>query len=140
MDKRRVCTRCVMDTTAADIVFDRQGICNYCRGFDARLQHAHAQGAATQARREQFIAIVKANGAVASRIEQLQSERAPLAKELDDVKAHLKQMQYTESHAPDPYDDAKLAELRKSRNAAVYEEWKTKTANYLKRNRGKLPW
>jgi N-acetyl sugar amidotransferase len=62
MDKRRVCARCVMDTTAADIVFDEQGICNYCRAFDARLQHADPQGAATQARREQFIATVKANG------------------------------------------------------------------------------
>lgn len=27
------CTRCVMDTTAPDITFDAQGICNYCTAF-----------------------------------------------------------------------------------------------------------
>lgn len=31
------CTRCVMDTTASDITFDEQGICNYCTEF---LQHS----------------------------------------------------------------------------------------------------
>jgi N-acetyl sugar amidotransferase len=30
------CTRCVMDTTAVDIVFDRNGVCNYCRDFIAQ--------------------------------------------------------------------------------------------------------
>lgn len=34
------CTRCVMDTTAKDIVFDADGICNYCTDFtkDSRIQ------------------------------------------------------------------------------------------------------
>ena len=29
----KVCTRCIMDTTASDITFDDQGICNYCTNF-----------------------------------------------------------------------------------------------------------
>lgn len=29
----QVCTRCVMDTSAPDIVFDEQGVCNYCTDF-----------------------------------------------------------------------------------------------------------
>ncbi|MEO5772688.1 MAG: N-acetyl sugar amidotransferase [Sphingomicrobium sp.] len=29
----QTCSRCIMDTTAGDIVFDEQGICNYCKGF-----------------------------------------------------------------------------------------------------------
>ncbi|GAB1400795.1 hypothetical protein MASR1M66_22500 [Aminivibrio sp.] len=29
----RMCTRCVMDTTARDIVFNEQGVCNYCTEF-----------------------------------------------------------------------------------------------------------
>jgi N-acetyl sugar amidotransferase len=51
-----------MDTTVADIVFDEQGVCNYCRAFAAKLQAAHAQGTAAASRREQFIADVKAAG------------------------------------------------------------------------------
>lgn len=31
----RVCTRCVMDTSDPEIVFDDQGVCNHCRQFDA---------------------------------------------------------------------------------------------------------
>jgi N-acetyl sugar amidotransferase len=29
----QVCTRCVMDTSAPDIVFDEEGVCNYCSDF-----------------------------------------------------------------------------------------------------------
>lgn len=36
----RVCTRCVMDTTDPDIVFDDQGVCNHC--------HEHLRDIATQ--------------------------------------------------------------------------------------------
>lgn len=31
----RQCTRCVMDTTAPGISFDNDGVCNYCKEFDA---------------------------------------------------------------------------------------------------------
>lgn len=27
----QVCRRCVMDTTAPDIIFDAEGICNHCK-------------------------------------------------------------------------------------------------------------
>jgi len=30
----QVCTRCVMDTTDPEIVFDEQGVCNHCHEFD----------------------------------------------------------------------------------------------------------
>jgi N-acetyl sugar amidotransferase len=62
MDERRVCARCVMDTSATDIVFDERGICNYCRAFEAKLQRARAEEAAAPTRREQFLATVKAGG------------------------------------------------------------------------------
>jgi N-acetyl sugar amidotransferase len=29
-----MCTRCVMDTTATEIVFDDKGICNFCKDYD----------------------------------------------------------------------------------------------------------
>lgn len=62
MDKYRVCTRCVMDTTAADIVFDDRGVCNYCKAFEDKLQTARARSLASPDRRERFIASVKAAG------------------------------------------------------------------------------
>jgi N-acetyl sugar amidotransferase len=31
----RICTRCVLDNTVPDIAFDENGVCNYCRQFDA---------------------------------------------------------------------------------------------------------
>ena len=33
MIKHQVCSRCLMDTTAEDIYFDKDGICNYCTNF-----------------------------------------------------------------------------------------------------------
>lgn len=35
----QVCTRCVMDTSASDISFDEQGVCNFCTEFLARSSH-----------------------------------------------------------------------------------------------------
>lgn len=35
----QVCTYCVMDTTASDIVFDEKGVCNYCTEFIDRSKH-----------------------------------------------------------------------------------------------------
>jgi len=29
----QICTRCVMDTSAKDIIFDEEGVCNYCTEF-----------------------------------------------------------------------------------------------------------
>jgi len=30
----KICTRCVMDSTAKEIVFDSNGICNFCHGYE----------------------------------------------------------------------------------------------------------
>ena len=32
------CTRCVMDTTDSKIVFDEDGVCDYCRNFDKNIK------------------------------------------------------------------------------------------------------
>lgn len=62
MAEYRVCSRCVMDTTASDIVFDEKGICNYCTTFEKRLNGARAKVEDLQAHRDEFIAKVKADG------------------------------------------------------------------------------
>ena len=33
----KVCTRCVMDTSAPDIVFDTSGVCNYCKVHEVKV-------------------------------------------------------------------------------------------------------
>ena len=37
MKKYMRCKRCVMDTTAADIVFDINGFCNFCSDFIRKI-------------------------------------------------------------------------------------------------------
>lgn len=37
MTELQICTRCIMDTTASNIVFDEKGRCNYCADFLERL-------------------------------------------------------------------------------------------------------
>jgi N-acetyl sugar amidotransferase len=59
----RICTRCVMDTSASDIRFDSSGICNYCTEFAASVgklltRRPEAQQCALDA----FIAAVKSHG------------------------------------------------------------------------------
>ena len=36
--KYQVCTRCVMDTTAEEITFDQNRVCNFCRMFDTEIK------------------------------------------------------------------------------------------------------
>jgi N-acetyl sugar amidotransferase len=60
----RVCTRCIMDTTAPDIAFDDDGVCSYCADFMARK---HQIVALDPVEREQrlnaLVARIKAEGA-----------------------------------------------------------------------------
>jgi hypothetical protein len=89
---------------------------------------------------DQQLARVKANSPDPQRVKELEAEREPFAKQLEAIQGHLDEMKYAGTVTPDLYDEAMLAELRKSRDAATYEAWQKKTANYIKRNRGKLPW
>ena len=34
----KICSRCIMDTTADDIKFDRNNYCNYCSDFLKKYQ------------------------------------------------------------------------------------------------------
>lgn len=55
-----VCTRCIMDTSAAGITFDDQGRCSYCSEFLARLSTTGL--VAPQAQRDSFLARVRKDG------------------------------------------------------------------------------
>jgi len=58
MDKNyRMCSRCVMDTTAKDITFDDNGVCNYCVEFLKRSSKIIFKDSG--AKKKEFDALVK---------------------------------------------------------------------------------
>lgn len=60
---RRVCTRCVMDTSAAGIRFDAQGVCSYCTDFLAKSSRVLFMDRESRQRDlESLVARVKAQG------------------------------------------------------------------------------
>lgn len=59
----QVCTRCVMDTTASDINFDAQGVCNYCSQFLVLSKDViHQDPIAKKAELDHLVAQIKAAG------------------------------------------------------------------------------
>ena len=59
MPEYQMCSRCVMDTSAEDIVFDENGVCNYCTEFVERLKHPHNTELHEFGTMENFVAQVK---------------------------------------------------------------------------------
>ena len=60
--KYQICTRCVMDTTDPDIVFDEKGQCNHCTEFiDRRAKHKY-QGKESDKALEAVVADMKKAG------------------------------------------------------------------------------
>ena len=59
----RVCTRCVMDTSAPDIRFDTSGVCTYCTGFlESRRRYLEDDPVVRQKRLDALLADVRAAG------------------------------------------------------------------------------
>lgn len=59
----QVCTRCVMDTSATDISFDENGVCNYCSEFLTRSGHILLKDPIQRTQElNTFVAKVKAEG------------------------------------------------------------------------------
>ena len=62
-DNSRMCSRCVMDSTAQGIEFDENGVCNYCRDFERNIGKYFEEDAQKRGSlRERFIDEVKARG------------------------------------------------------------------------------
>lgn len=62
MGEYRVCSRCVMDNTASDIIFYENGFCNYCIEFENNLRNLRKKAKDLQAHQNKFINTVKADG------------------------------------------------------------------------------
>lgn len=59
----QICTRCVMDTTAPDIEFDEQGVCNFCNDYEERCnQVVFEDSEAKSAKRKALIEQIKRDG------------------------------------------------------------------------------
>ncbi len=61
-NRRRVCTRCVMDTSDPDIQFDSSGVCNHCHHYDASVRSLANSDEAHQQRLVQAIAEMQRDG------------------------------------------------------------------------------
>ena len=58
----RRCTRCVMDSSVADLTFDEHGVCSYCRQYETYGRFSPStQKKYTAAAREQLLAEVRAS-------------------------------------------------------------------------------
>lgn len=58
----QICTRCVMDTSDPDIVFDEKGICNHCTAFIQRQQNRGYVKGESEAQFQQYVEVMKNYG------------------------------------------------------------------------------
>lgn len=59
----KVCSRCVMDTSDAEIVFDEAGVCNHCHKFDSVQSLQLFSGDDAQQRLQKIVDQIKKDGA-----------------------------------------------------------------------------
>lgn len=58
----RVCTRCLMDTSDPEIVFDEEGVCNHCHDYDRLMDQKVISGEAGGAYLERLVERMKREG------------------------------------------------------------------------------
>jgi len=58
----KICTRCVMDTTDAEIVFDSNGVCNHCANFEKNIKPNWFPNKDGENRLKEIIAQIKRDG------------------------------------------------------------------------------
>jgi hypothetical protein len=61
MDKPRICTRCVTDTSVPGVTFDADGVCNYCR-LHAVLEADWPLGDEGKRRLDALVETIKSHG------------------------------------------------------------------------------
>lgn len=58
----RVCTRCIMDTSDPEIVFDEDGVCNHCHEYERRVSSEVFSGAKGKQQLAKYVARIKREG------------------------------------------------------------------------------
>ena len=59
--RHRICSRCVLDTTVPSIIFDDDGVCNYCKSHD-RLVSYYPKNDATRQKFKTLLANIRRKG------------------------------------------------------------------------------
>ena len=62
MNNVKVCSRCVMDSTATEIVFDENGVCNFCHHYDTNLVNEVFSNKDGEEKIDKLIAQIKERG------------------------------------------------------------------------------
>jgi N-acetyl sugar amidotransferase len=62
MREYQICTRCIMDTTDPDIVFDERGECNHCQRFDNFISKIWPKGENATSKLDAMISTLKKEG------------------------------------------------------------------------------
>ena len=58
----QICTRCVMDTTDPEIIFDEQWVCNHCHDYDRLIAQKSIRGEAGKIYLERLVEEMKQDG------------------------------------------------------------------------------
>lgn len=59
MKNYQICTKCIMDTTVEDIVFDENGVCNYCAKAEKDIAQQAYQGEVSDRRIAEMLRTIK---------------------------------------------------------------------------------
>ena len=62
MQKKRVCSRCIYDSTLGGISFDGEGVCNFCRQIDDMAELYGTGKAKGEKRLQEIIRDIKMHG------------------------------------------------------------------------------
>lgn len=62
MENYQICTRCVMDTSDPEIIFDENGICNHCHNYEASFENRVFDEETAKVKLEQLVGQIKAAG------------------------------------------------------------------------------
>ncbi len=61
-ENSQTCTRCVLDTTDPDIVFDEEGVCKYCHEYDRLVRKSVFAGKDGEQRLQKLVSEIKKKG------------------------------------------------------------------------------
>lgn len=61
-NKYSICTRCIMDTSDPEIVFDDKGVCNHCHRYEEELPKRVFQGKVAEVKLSQMVQNIKQTG------------------------------------------------------------------------------
>ena len=62
MSEYKICTRCIMDTSAEEITFDETGVCSFCRGYDKEVARHPSTPTAMAAELDRRVELIKKDG------------------------------------------------------------------------------